>query len=134
MSVVDCEVTSFALRPSAVSFFHHSESATTTPSRALSPTRALAVNDPRSLKMRTASPSEIPRAAASDACMSRLGSFASATAKGMLAKDELRKCRLGGEIMASGYLAASRGLDCTDSRGGTNEGRGSIPIALAVSL
>src|ERR1700704_6032046 len=112
------EVSSLALRRSAVSFLHHTESATTTPSRALSLTRALAVSEPRSLKMRTASPFAIPRAAASLGWISRLGSLASAIAKGMLAKDELRKCRFGGEIIASGYRPASAAFDCADSRGG----------------
>src|SRR5207249_8348899 len=106
----------FALQPSAVSFLHHTESATTTPSRALSLTRALAVSEPRSLKTRTASPFAIPRAEASPGWISRPGSPASAIAKGMLAKDELRKCRLGGEMIASGYFFAGSGFDCTDSR------------------
>src|SRR5437899_12217524 len=118
MSVRACEVSSFALRRSAVSFLHHTESATTTPSRALSLTRALAVSEPRSLKMRTASPSLMPRAAASAGWMSRLGALASAIEQGMLAKDELRKCRFGGEMIASGYLLASAAFDCADSRGG----------------
>src|SRR5207245_9056029 len=107
-----------SLRRSAVSVVHHTESATTPPSRALSLTRALAVSEPRSLKMRTASPSLMPRAAASAGWISRLGSLASAIAKGMLAKDELRKCRFGGEMIASGYLLASAAFDCADSRGG----------------
>ena len=33
MSASACEVTSFALRPSGASFFHHTEGATTTPGR-----------------------------------------------------------------------------------------------------
>src|SRR5438094_8888282 len=116
MSVSACEVSSLAFLRSAVSFLHHTESATTTPSRALSLTRALAVSEPRSLKMRTASAFAIPRAAASLGWISRLGSPASAIAKGMLAKDELRKCRFGGEMIASGYFFASAGLDCRDPR------------------
>src|SRR5437879_12379583 len=95
MSVSACEVKSFALRPSAVSFLHHTESATTTPSRALSLTRALAVSEPRSLKTRTASPFAIPRAEASPGWISRLGPPASATAKGELAEYDLRTCRCG---------------------------------------
>src|SRR5262245_43964360 len=134
MSVIDCEVTSFALRPSPVSFFHQTDRATTTPSREESPTRARAVNDPLSLKTRTASPSLMPREAASDRFMSTVGSLASAIANGMLAKDELRKCRLGGEIIASGYFAARPGFDSADSRGATNPGSGSMPIDFAVSL
>jgi hypothetical protein len=52
----------------------------------------------------------------------------------MLAKDELRKWRFGGEIIARGYFLASFGFDRADSRGGTNAGSGSIPTAFAVSL
>src|SRR5690349_9290763 len=119
MSVSACEVTSLALARSEASFFHHTESATTTLSRVRSDTHARAVKEPRSLKMRTLSPSRIERAAASRGWMSRPGSFASAMAKDMLAKDELRKWRFGGEITASGYFLASSGFDCADSRGGT---------------
>src|SRR5712671_4190617 len=118
MSVSAWAVSSLALRRSAVSFLHHTDNATTTPFRALSLTRALAASDPRSLKMRTASPSRIERAAASAGWISRLGSFASAMAKGILAKDELRKWRLGGEMIARGYRLAKVGFDCADSRGG----------------
>src|SRR5258708_23483526 len=112
MSVIDCEVTSFALRRSALSFFHHTESATTTPTRALSPTRALAVKEPRSLKMRTVSPSPMPRAPASAGWMSRLGPSASASANGRLAKDELRKWRVGGGGRGGGkfFLLGRGGL------------------------
>ena len=64
-SVSACDVTAFALRPSGASFCHQIDGATATPGRARSLTRAVAVKLPRSLKMRTASPSLIPRAAAS---------------------------------------------------------------------
>src|SRR5260221_13951967 len=118
MSVSACAVSSLALRRSAVSFLHHTDNATTTPSRALSLTRALAASEPRSLKMRTLSPSRIERATASAGWISKLGSFASAMAKGILAKDELRKSRLGGEMISRGYRVASARLDHADSRGG----------------
>src|SRR5439155_22017088 len=118
MSVSACEVSSLAFLRSAVSFLHHTESATTTPSRALSLTRALAASEPRSLKTLTASPFAIPRAAASRGWISRLGSPASAIAKGILAKDELRKCRFGGEMIARGYLTAGAGFDDADPGGG----------------
>src|SRR6266851_94651 len=118
MSVSACAVGSLAFLRSAVSFLHHTDSATTTPFRTLSLTRALAASEPRSLKMRTVSPSRIDRAAASTGWISKLGSFASAMAKGILAKDELRKWRLGGEMIARGYRLASAGFDCADSRGG----------------
>jgi hypothetical protein len=49
-------------------------------------------------------------------------------------RDEFRKCRFGGEIIARGYRAASAGLDAADSRGGTKAGSGSTPIFFAVSL
>src|SRR2546427_12061400 len=97
MSVSACEVKSFALRPSAVSFLHPTESATTTPSRALSLTRALAGSEPRALKMRTASPVAIPRAGASMGWVSTLGPLGLAIAEGMVAEDELRKGRFGGQ-------------------------------------
>src|SRR2546427_11927620 len=134
MSVSACEVSSLALRRSDVSFLHHTESATTTPSRALSLTRALAVSEPRSLKTRTTSPFAIPRAAASPGWISRLGSPASAIAKGMLAKDELRKFRFGREMIASGDLPAGAGVDCADSRGRLQVGSGSIPRPIGVPL
>src|SRR2546422_10007525 len=122
MSVIDCEVTSFALRRSALSFFHHTESATTTPSRALSPTRALAVKEPRSLKMRTVSPSPMPRAPASAGWMSRLGPPASAIANGRLAKDELRKWRVGGGVGVGGGLFLGGGGGRGDPRGRGEDG------------
>ena len=56
------------------SFFHHTDRPTTRPARALAVTRALATNEPRSLKMRTISPSLMPRAALSSGWMSRCGS------------------------------------------------------------
>src|SRR5258708_21158196 len=115
MSVSACAVSSLALRRSAVSFLHHTDSATTTPFRALSLTRALAVSEPRSLKMRTVSPLRIERAAASAGWISRLGSFASAIAKGILAKDELRKWRLGGRTGSRGYLFAKAGFQSPES-------------------
>src|SRR5258706_14650846 len=106
MSVSACAVSSLALRRSAVSFLHHTDSATTTPFRALSLTRALAASEPRSLKMRTLSPSRIERAAASAGWISKLGSFASAMGKGILAKVDLGKWGLvGGGREGAGGIA-----------------------------
>src|SRR5258705_12721378 len=128
MSVSACAVSSLTYLRSAVSFLHHTDSVTTTPFRALSLTRALAASEPRSLKMRTLSPSRIERAAASAGWISRLGSFASAMAKGILAKDELRKWRLGGEMIAKGYRLPSTRVHWAPTRGGGYGGGGSLTL------
>ena len=65
MSVSSWPVTAFALRPPGHIFDHQIERPTTTPGRASSETRAVARNEPRSLKVRTCRPSAMPRAAAS---------------------------------------------------------------------
>ena len=62
------------VRAVGVSFRHQSDTATTQPGRARSVTRARAPKAPRSLKMRSQSPSLIP-GAASSGWMSRCGSF-----------------------------------------------------------
>src|ERR1700733_12407092 len=117
MSVRFCEVTSLALVPSVI-FFHQIESATTTPERALSETRALAVKNPRSLKIRTNSPFLMSLTPASSGWISKKGSFSDFRELGKLAKLELRKLCAGGEIIASGYLIAISGAVCTGSLGG----------------
>ena len=59
-------MSSFAFLPSRVSFFHQTESATTTPGRARSLTRARSSSDPRSLNTRTKrAVDDTPRAPAS---------------------------------------------------------------------
>src|SRR5206468_10523463 len=57
--------------------------------------------------MRTRSPSRMPLRSASPRCMSRCGSRSNSRNRARLANDELRKCRAGGEMKASGYLRAS---------------------------
>ena len=86
-------VTLFAFVPSGESFFHQIDGATTTPGRVRSVTRAVAVNAPRSLKIRTRSPVAMLREIASSGWMSRCGVFSSATKLGRFANDELRKLR-----------------------------------------
>src|SRR5207244_9841195 len=60
--------------PSAVYRVHQIPSDTTTPGFTVSPTTAFARNRPRSLNTVTAWPSAIPRAAASDGCISTVTS------------------------------------------------------------
>src|SRR5476649_665961 len=121
MSVRRWLVTSLTFLPSLASFFHHTDKPTTRPGRALFVTRALATKEPRSLKIRTISPSLMPRAALSSGCISRCGSPSPARRLLTLTKVELRKLRAGGEIISSGYFAASSGLLARDSYGARSE-------------
>jgi len=82
MSVSSWLVTALALRPPGHIFDHQIERPTTTPGRASSETRAVARNEPRSLKVRTVWPSAIPRAAASRGWMVRLGPLSRRTIRG----------------------------------------------------
>ena len=110
MSVSAWLVTSFALRPSRVSFFHQIDSATTQPGRARSVTRACNSKLPRSLNTRTRAPSVIPRAAASTGWISSAGSPSASRSDATLTNVEFRKLRAGGEMMASGKRRARSGL------------------------
>src|SRR6266545_2515720 len=113
-----------ALVRSGESLRHQIESATTTPDRARSVTRAVRTSAPRSLNTRTWSPLAMPRFRASSGWISRCGVFSLSRNVGRLAKDELSALRAGGEIITSGNRAASAGLLATDSRGGVYVGSG----------
>src|SRR5687768_5216488 len=117
MSVSRWLVTAFALRPPGHIFAHQIDRPTTTPGRAAAETRAFAWNDPRSLKVTTAWPSLMPRAAASCGWMVRNGSLSRRTNTGCAENVELRKWWAGGEMNASGYRAACAGFEVGPSRG-----------------
>ena len=91
MSVSSWPVTALALRPPGHIFDHQMDSPTTTPGRASSETRAVARNEPRSLKVRTCRPSAMPRAAASSGWMVSVGSLSRRTKVGCAEKVEFRK-------------------------------------------
>src|SRR5471030_3360382 len=116
MSVSLWLVTSLTFLPSLASFFHHTDKPTTKPGRALLVTRAFATNEPRSLKMRTISPSLMPRVALSSGCMSRCGSPSPARRLLTLTKVELRKLRAGGDRKStrlnSSHLGISYAVFC----------------------
>src|SRR3989442_5304281 len=128
MSVSAWPVTMFALLPSGANLRHQIDSATTTPGRALSVTRAVRTKDPRSLNTRTGSPVAMPRRLASSGWMSSQGVFSWSRNTGRLAKVEFSALRAGGEIIANGYLRANSGLLATDSRGGAYVGNRFKPL------
>ena len=103
MSVSSWPVTALALRPPGHIFAHQIDRPTTTPGRASSETRAVARNEPRSLKVRTICAVARCRARPRPSgWMVRLGSLSRRTKTGCAEKVEFRKWCAGGEMKASG--------------------------------
>src|SRR5712691_9341845 len=121
-------VVELQLRSPKLCLFHQMLGVTTTPERTLSPTRARAMKEPRSLKTLTNSSCRMPRAVASATLISNCGSTADRRNESTSTNVEFKKCGDGGDNSCNGNLAANSGADAGDSAGGMYVGNGSSPI------
>src|SRR5438093_9409083 len=101
-------VVELQLRSPKLCLFHQMLGVTTTPGRTLSPTRARAMKDPRSLKTLTNSSCRMPRAVASATLISNCGSTADRRNESTSTNVEFKKCGDGGDkhvLLAADRLA-----------------------------